>query len=57
MSNRKKVMLTKDHPLTSRLAVYVCKAFLMQRTNECDTLNPFLFEKFFASSMCIRQID
>ena len=32
------------------------KAFLKQRTNGCDTLIPFLFEKFFASAMCIRQI-
>ena len=32
------------------------KAFLTQRTNGCDTLNPFFWEKFFASAMCIRQI-
>ena len=32
------------------------KPFLKQRTNGCDTLIPFLFEKFFASAMCIRQI-
>ena len=31
------------------------KAFLKQRTNDCDTLNAF-FEKFFASAMCNRQI-
>ena len=32
------------------------KAFLKQRTNGCDTLIPFLLEKFVASAMCIRQI-
>ena len=32
------------------------KAFRKQRTNDCDTLNPILFEKFFGSAMCIRQI-
>ena len=31
-------------------------AFPKQRTNGCDTLNPFCFERFFASVMCIRQI-
>ena len=32
------------------------KAFLKQRTNGCDTIKPILFEKFFASAMCIRQV-
>ena len=32
------------------------KAFLKRRTNDCDALEPILFEKFFASAMCIRQI-
>ena len=31
------------------------KAFLKQKSNGCDTLIPFSFEKFFASAMCIRQ--
>ena len=31
------------------------KAFLKQRNNGCDTLIPFLIEKFFASAMCFRQ--
>ena len=31
------------------------KAFLKQTTNVCDT-QPILFEKLFASAMCIRQI-
>ena len=37
--------------------IVMSKAFLKQRTNDCGTLNPFLFEKFFASSLCIKQID
>ena len=32
------------------------KAFLKQRTNGCDTLNPFVQEVFFASALCIRKI-
>ena len=32
------------------------RAFLKQRTNGCNTLKTILFEKFFASEMCIRQI-
>ena len=32
------------------------KAFHKQRTNGCNTLIPFLFKKFFASAMCIRQV-
>ena len=31
------------------------KAFIKQRTNNCDTLT-ILLEQFFASAMCIRQI-
>ena len=36
--------------------IVMSKAFLKHRTNGCDTLIPFLFEKFFASAMCMRQI-
>ena len=32
------------------------KAFLKQRTNDCETHLTHLFKKFFASAMCIRQI-
>ena len=35
--------------------IVMSKAFLKQRTNNCDTLNPF-FQNFFASAMFIRLI-